>query len=37
MDTTWFAVDVDGQAGYFGSGEAGAVPVKARLEGPHQV
>jgi hypothetical protein len=26
MDTNWFAVDADGNIGYFGSGEGGAVP-----------
>ena len=31
MDTTWFAVDADGNIGVFDSGEAGAVPTLAAL------
>jgi hypothetical protein len=37
MDSCWFAVDRDGSVGYFATGEAGARPLDATLEGPYEV
>jgi hypothetical protein len=34
MDTEWFAVDADGQVGYFYSSESGAVPDEGQVQEP---
>lgn len=36
MDTTWWAIDNDGHVAVFSSGEAGAVPEEAQLDGEAQ-
>jgi hypothetical protein len=36
MDTTWFAVDKDGNVGMFRSGENGAVPERVLGDGLHE-